>query len=249
MLRNKKFLKLVFAIITSLLASVVGFWSILDTVWTQLDFQVLDLFFKQAVKSGHTASPSSQVIYLNITDETYHYFGKNILDRVDLAKINNALAEFEPEAVGYDIIFARPSHPAVDSIFTQSLKNLGCVYLPTGFELSDEARPFKWEPGKAYARFQTAFLKKPIEQGKEKPIYGIRALMQMDDFAEAAFNSGDISAANDPDGVYRHMAMVLKSRLALLSLALVSHAARLCRLNIGRRYHSLGQRNQNSRNR
>ena len=61
--------------------------------------------------SGRGPSSSSEIVYLLITDDSYQYFKKNTLDRKDLAGINRALSALEPEAVAYDIIFARESSP------------------------------------------------------------------------------------------------------------------------------------------
>lgn len=204
-----------------LLSGVALFWNLLGTVWTAWDFQLLDHFYLQAVKFHHGPASSPQIVYLYITDRTYHYFGKNILDRADLARINDALAQLRAEAVAYDIIFSRPGNPLSDRRFTESLQNLGNVYLPVGFELSEQARPFKWEPGAAYQRLKNDFLKQPIEKGKARPLYAARAIMQLDDLSQTAVSSGHISALSDADGVYRHAVMLAKvDSLYLPSLSL-----------------------------
>jgi len=210
LLRSKKLLKLVLILAASLFFSVVTLLGLRGTVWTQWDFQVLDTFYRQAVEYGYGPKVSPQIVYLVITDRSYKYFSKNILDRADIANVNDALATLGTEAVAYDIVFARPSSPASDQRFTESLKSLGRVYLPIGFELSEQARPFQWEEGVAYERFRSDYLKKPIERGTPDPLYATRALMQFDDFSETAFNSGHISASSDSDGVYRHIAMLVK---------------------------------------
>jgi len=209
-LKSKKLLKLIAILTMSFLLGVSLFLIAIGKVWTEFDYKILDLFYRQAVKYGYGPKPSPQIVYITITDDSYNYFGKNILDREDMAKVNNSLAELGVEAVAYDVIFARPSYPDSDQVFSESIANLGSVYLPIGFEFSDKARPFRWEEGIAYERFRTDYLRKPIEKGLPKPFYAARALMQCDEFAEAAFNSGHISAYADPDGVYRHLLMLLK---------------------------------------
>ncbi len=221
MLRNKKFLKLVALTTVGLILGAALFWSLLGSVWTVWDYQLLDLFYQQAVRFHHGPASSPQVVYLYITDQTYHYFGKNILDRADLARINDALVQLGTEAVAYDIIFSRPSNVTSDHRFTESIQNLGKVYLPIGFELSEQARPFKWEPGTAYQRLKNDFLKKPVERGTPRPFYAARAIMQLDDFSQAVAGSGHISARSDADGVYRHAVMLAKvDSLYLPSLSL-----------------------------
>ncbi|MBI4640511.1 MAG: adenylate/guanylate cyclase domain-containing protein, partial [Candidatus Tectomicrobia bacterium] len=210
MLKSKKLTKFIVILVVSLFLSVVTLLGTLGTVWTRWDFQVLDVFYRQVVKYGYGPKLSSQIVYVTITDGSYNYFGKNILDRADIANVNDALAILGPEAVAYDIIFARQSNPTSDQRFTESLKNLERVYLPIGFELSGQVHSFRWEEGIAYERFRSDYLKKPMEKGTSNPLHAIRALMQFDDFSEAAFNAGHISASSDPDGVYRHVAMLLK---------------------------------------
>ena len=183
---------------------------VLGSVWTQYDFKVLDLFYRQAVKRGYGPKQSQQVVYITVTDRTYDYFAKNTLDRKDLADVNNALAQLGVEAVAYDTIFARPSNPNSDEIFAESIKRIKCAYLPIGLGYTDKATPFQWEEGRAYERFRSDYLRKPVERGIGSPFYSTKALMQHDRFQGAAFNSGHISAHSDPDGVHRHLIMLLK---------------------------------------
>jgi adenylate cyclase len=182
----------------------------LGSVWTQYDYKVLDLFYRQIVQHGQGPRQSPQVVYVIITDRTYDFFAKSILDRKDLARINDALSQFGVEAVAYDMIFARPSRPDADERFAESIRNLGHVYLPIGLDYTTTAGPFRWEEGQAYERFRSDYLRKPIERGEAKTYFATRALMQLDAFQKAAFNSGHISAYSDPDGVYRHLIMLLK---------------------------------------
>ncbi|RMF86151.1 MAG: adenylate/guanylate cyclase domain-containing protein [Nitrospinota bacterium] len=209
-LKSKKLVKLIVLLVAGLLGYLIAFWSLRGTVWTASDFQVLDLFYRRIVEYGYGPPLSSQIVYITITDETYDSFGRNILDRSDLARINAALAELGVEAVAYDIIFARPSHPAADQQFATSIAQLGSVYLPIGFAYSPEPRPFRWEAGEAYERLRSEYLHKPRERGTPQPFYATHALMQMDAFAAAAFNAGHISATSDADGVYRHLPLLLK---------------------------------------
>jgi adenylate cyclase len=209
-LKSKKLLKLLVILAGSLLGSVIAFLSLAQTAWTQADFQVLDLFYRRAVRYGYGPQRSSQIAYVTITDASYDAFGKNILDRADLAQVNEALAELNVEAVAYDIIFARPSHPTADQRFAASLQHLGSVFLPMGFEATIHPRPFQWEAGTAYERLHSDYLQHLVEQGTPHPFYATRALMQLDPFAQAAFHSGHITATSDADGVYRHLPLLLK---------------------------------------
>jgi adenylate cyclase len=208
--KSKKLVKLIVILAGSLLSGAIIYLSVLGNVWTTLDFQVLDYYYRLAVKYGYGPTISPKIVYITITDGFYDYFNKNVLDRANLAKINDALARYNPEEVAYDIIFAYPSDSHADQLFKASLKNLGSLYLPIGFSHAEKAEPFIWKKGDAYERLRTDYLKQPIERGDPHPLYAIRALMQMDDFSEAASNSGHITVFSDPDGVYRHIAMLLR---------------------------------------
>jgi adenylate cyclase len=209
-LKNKKLIRLIFFLtISSLLVILIFFW-INGSIWSIWDYKVLDTVYRQAVKHGYGPKMSPQIAYLPITDNTYKYFGKNILDRTDLAMLNDALSELDIEALAYDIIFARPSNPDSDNRFASSIKRLNSVYLPIGLAYSENRKSFRWEPGNSYERFKSDYLHTPIEEGFSNPYYAVSAFMQTDDFSTVAFNSGHISALSDADGVYRHIIMLLK---------------------------------------
>lgn len=209
-LRSKKLLRLIAVAAASFIVAVsLMLWG-LGSVWTEYDFKVLDLFYRQAVKYGYGPKQSPLIVYTLITDRTYDYFSKNILDRKDVARINDALAQLGVEAAAYDIIFARPSKPDSDDAFRDSIRKLGSVYLPIGLAYTEKPGPFRWEEGRAYERFRSDYLRKPLETGMPRPFYATRALMQYDGFSDVAYNSGHISAYSDADGVYRHVLMLLK---------------------------------------
>lgn len=202
--KSKKLLTFVVLLSAGLLVSILLFWTLLGTVWTRLDYQALDVVYRQAVKAGHGPPSSSRIVYLTVTDETYRILGKNTLDRAYLANVNESLADTGPQAVAYDIIFAYPGDPVSDQQFAESLETLGDVYLPIGFETSEQPRNFRWEEGAGYERLDMTYLTKPVEQGRPDPLYATKALMSAGDFVEAVAHSGHVVVRSDPDGVYRH---------------------------------------------
>ena len=108
------------------------------------------------------------------------------------------------------VISFYPSNPDSDERFAESIRKLGSSYLPIGLGYAKQTAAFRWEEGPAYERFRSDYLRKPVEVGRGRPFHATRALMQYDLFQQAAFNSGHISAYSDPDGVYRHLLMLLK---------------------------------------
>jgi len=209
-LKNRKLLRLIIFLTMGFLVTFFAFFKNKGSVWTEWDYKVLDMVYRQAVQNGYGPQISPQIVYLTISDNSYNYFGKNILDRADLAGINDVLSELNIESLAYDIIFARPSIPESDQKFKSSIKKLGCIYLPIGLKYSNNKKSFKWEDNRAYERFRSDYLNRPLEKGLPNPFHATEALMQTDDFSEAAFNSGHITAYADPDGVLRHIIMLFK---------------------------------------
>jgi adenylate cyclase len=209
-LKSRKYLKIIFALWSFLFLGVSAYLFVQGNVWTQYDFKILDYFYRYAVKYSYGPKQSNQIILVPITDNTYKYFGKNFLDRNDLAKVNDALAKLNVQAVAYDIIFALPSNRDSDNRFRTSVNNLGRVYLPIGLQYSHKEQYFKAEMGKGHDKLFSQYLRKPHEKGKSFPFYGIKGIFQYDALSDVAFNSGHISDYGDPDGIHRHMIMLLK---------------------------------------
>src|SRR6056297_729374 len=67
-------------------------------IWMTYDAMALDYFYRRAVDRDHGPRTAfmPRITYLTITDKTYRFFGKNILDRRDLARINRALSSLSP---------------------------------------------------------------------------------------------------------------------------------------------------------
>jgi len=210
MLKSSKFLKLIVLWTGGLTLAMVGLLGLIGSAWTQWDYQVLDFVYKKAVQKGHGPQPSPLIAYLAITDDTYDFFGKNVLDRKDLARVNDVLNAFPPEAVAYDVLFSRPSNLTSDQRFQESLERLGNVYLPVAFSLSDQPRTFKWKNGMAYRKLKAITENKLVEKGSAFPHHATRSLVQLDRFSGAAVNTGHINALSDSDGIYRHLPLLIR---------------------------------------
>ena len=209
-LRNNKIIKLIFILVSALLATACLVWVVRHSVWMTWDLQILDAYFRRAVRLGHGAERSPRLLYVMITDESYEEPESKLLNRTVMAEVNQTLAAHGAEAVAYDIIFSRPSHPADDHRFAQSLAQLDSVYLPIALDYTSRQRRFKWEAGAAYDRLRTDFVKVPQQTGKAQPLYATRAVMQIDDFVKAVPYTGHISVASDADGVFRHLPVLIK---------------------------------------
>jgi adenylate cyclase len=209
-LKNKKVLRNLIGsagISVALICSVIALF---DLTWNTLDYKANDVFYRKIIDNGKGVKVSDRIAYVTISDKTYDSLKSNILSRKLLADLNNSLAEFAPASVMYDIVFARPNSADADSLFAQSLANLGVVYLPAGFDLVTNDCRFRWEDGLFYQRLRNEFLKKPIISGNGTPYSARRCLPQLGAFIQNACNSGHITTMTDPDGLTRHFSMLVK---------------------------------------
>jgi hypothetical protein len=122
-----------------------------------------------------------------------------------LAGVNNTLAELVVQAIGYDVLFPKPTDLKSNQVLAESISNSESIYLPIGLAFSNIPEDFQWKTQYAYDRVRSDFLKTPAQKGISTPLYGTWTLMQYDPFAKAAFNSGHISAYSDmmvPTAIY-----------------------------------------------
>jgi len=213
---NSKFnrgsrIRRIFYVAILFMIGVKFFWAWNGDLWMTYDFKALDYFYSLAINHGQgpRAAFMPRITYLIITDDTYHYFGKNVLDRRDLARINRALSSFSPRAVAYDMIFAMAGPLDSDNDFARSLANLESVYLPMGCALT-HAPGLQEDADNFMGQFPTDQLIRPKEFGSAAPFYPARILTQQQKFRAAAKGTGDISARADPDGIYRHATLLIR---------------------------------------
>ena len=222
-LKSKRVLKIIAATAAVLMLTVSSVILGFSVVWNQYDFKILDLFYRQAVKHGHGPKQSPLVALVTISDKTYDYFGNSTLDRRFMAEVNEGLSRLDVAGCAYDLIFARSADADADLRLAESIEKLGSVCLPVGLTYAETPSPFRWERRRSFEEFRSRSLKKPMEQGRSRPYYATKALMQSDRFSEVARSSGHISGFSDPDGVNRHAIMLIKvdeDYFPTLSLAL-----------------------------
>jgi adenylate cyclase len=209
-LRSRKVIRSLLVIEAVFVTLLFGIALCVRVPWNTLDYQATDIFYRYAMEHGKGAPVSDRIVYLTISDKTYASLHSNVLSRRMLAEMNNNLAKLQPESVMYDLIFAHPGNASEDSIFAQSIANLGVAYLPGAFALGTEPRRFKWEEGDFFTRLKNEYGKKITTTGNGKPYYAANCLSQFDPFAKNAFKSGHISSLPDADGTHRHFALIIK---------------------------------------
>ncbi len=209
-LRNKRIISLILILVPLLLAIACLALVLRPTVWTTWDNQLLDAYFRYAVQRQQGPELSPDIVYAMITDPPSSTSNERILDRSAMAEVNAIFMAHGAAAVAYDIIYSRPSHPAKDDRFAQSLEQSETLYLPLALDYTSHQRAFTWETGTAYNRLRTDYIKVPQQVGIAHPLYATRAVMQLDSIVNAVPYTGHISASSDTDGVYRHIPTLLK---------------------------------------
>ena len=219
MLRTKKQCKLITSVLLGLNTIVFGFYLIHGSYWTRWDFQLLDYVYKKISAWGKGVELAPDITFLDITDKTYEDAGSNSLNREYLANINRELADLGARKIAYDIIFAHPSDPEKDAEFEKSVNEVGNVYLPVAFELSEDSEPFFWKSGLFFEKLKRFVEISPKETGRPPAFHGtsrLRAtspLHSRDPFYGqplTPLNTGHINLTSDSDGIYRHYLMIVK---------------------------------------
>ena len=205
----------------TLIALLLNYNSII--FWNKWDYQVLDDFYSRGIKNGIDIKLSPKIKFLEITDTSYQTFKKNTLDRSFLAKLNLALSDLQPSQVIYDIIFAYSSDPSSDMDFASSISDLGNVYLPVAFSLSDQKKSFVWDNKSLLEKSKVYLDKNPRETGSSLAKFATRSLVSQKDFMRSARSTGHINISSDPDGTYRHYPLIVRINSGYFpSLALAS---------------------------
>lgn len=191
---------------------ITGYWYAKGTAWSNWDDQFLDYYYQKAVEKGHGPEKSSQIVYVDITDQTDDSLDENDLGREYLANVNGILAELGTEALAYDIVFTRLGNPDSNEKFIAAIDNLNGAYFPVSFlELLPSKKPFKWKSGPNYEKLKSVIETAPKEKGTPRPFH----VADIDVFenpalAVANHKYGHINIKTDPDGVLRRQVMVLK---------------------------------------
>ncbi|MCF8413152.1 MAG: adenylate/guanylate cyclase domain-containing protein [Melioribacteraceae bacterium] len=210
-LKNKKLLRSVLIANVIFTFIIVFLITVFDLNWNVIDYKLNDLLYKWNLDSGNGPKLSKQVVYLNITDETYNKLEYYSLDRKFLGDVNKTLSDLGVNGIMYDLVFRLPSDPEKDAAFTESLIYADNIYLPAGLRLNPEKIGFKEKEGSNYYKIlKERNLGFPKELNAGSPLYASEAVTQLNQFNEAAYSTGHITTIADQDGIYRHYPLIVK---------------------------------------
>lgn len=195
-----------------------------DVIYNSIDYKIIDLAYSQAYADNRSVKAKNQVVHLNITDSTYDYLHSNYLSRSFLAEINRSLGKLEPAAVMYDLIFAFPGNPSDDSLFASSLSEAK-FYLPVGPKLENtlakaQSKNAEILPAELASRYLLPL--KTINEGS--PYFVSNFSVQYSPFWQNCYGSGHIGIKSDPDGIFRHIPLIVRYDslyLPSISLAMI----------------------------
>ena len=210
MLRNKRQCLLILGLALALTLTTLSLTLYSDLFWNRWDYQILDHVYSKSINNQKNAKLSPKIKFISITDRTYQSFKKNTLDRNFLSQLNSALFDLQSGQTIYDIIFAYPSDPNSDLGFSKSIAELGNVYLPVSFSLSNEEKSFAWDEGSFFEYLKGFIRKRPHEAGQSTAPFATRALVSLDSFMQASLSSGHINMSSDLDGVFRHYPLIVR---------------------------------------
>lgn len=212
MRKNRFQLLVVLSLGVIYVAAMVGYWQTNKTIWSKWDHQLLDLYYQKAIEKGLGPEKSSQIIYLDITDETYEAIENKVSEREYLAMVNFVLADLGVESIAYDIVFRNPAPEEINEKFVEAIDNLNGAYFPSRFYPEPEHTPipFKWKAGLGFDKLKEIVDDPPVEKGKGNPLYIAEAQFENPGLSVANIKYGHINSPSDIDGVLRHQPMVLK---------------------------------------
>ncbi|AWB66630.1 hypothetical protein C2869_09390 [Saccharobesus litoralis] len=209
-LRSKQQLKAIVALFTLVTLAETLVWQLANSFWTQLDHNLIDKYYQQALEDKKAPASSDQIVSVVITDATYRYIESNYLDRHQVALLQNYLYELGAQAVIYDIVFAFPSSPDADEALTEAFDYTANAYLPAGlaYDATSQAKQDYLRPHEIQLLPKLGF--KPQFKDQTQAFIASAITTQKPEFANAAGGSGHISSFVDPDGIYRHLASFIK---------------------------------------
>lgn len=181
----------------------------LNLIPAGLDYKVYDYYSLIRPKNNIELNNSNRISYLYIDDETYrNTFRHNTLDRNILSRGLLALKKYNPEAIIIDIIFAYPSNKKNDSQLINSVKELGNIYFPVAFSITDSNSSTESENLKI--QINPLFQEINTTKQNECPNIG-RSMLPLMGLTQNARGVGHINESPDQDGILRHSQLLLRS--------------------------------------
>ncbi len=154
-------------------------------VFERLELLTLDYRFilRPAKPAG------SDIVFIDMSEDSIQSIGRWPWPRIWHATLIKALADYNPRAVAFDVLFAEPQDDVNDAAMEEAIKESGKVYLPMLFDL-------KWQ--------DAAFLYRGVGVLSEvKPL---------ERFSRYIKGEGHINAIPDIDGVLRRVPPIVTFR-------------------------------------
>ncbi len=99
-------------------------------------FELLSVDYRFLLKP-HEQGPSD-IVFIDMEEESIRAIGRWPWSRKWHATLIQILSEYNPKAIGFDVIFSEPQNETEDLVFEEALKESGVVYLPLLYNLKTQ---------------------------------------------------------------------------------------------------------------
>ena len=136
MLKSKHYSKTVACVGAGLVFIIIAWWSSCDDMWTKWDYQALDYLYKKSINLGLGPKNSNEIVYLDITDETYDKIRGKYSERQYLSRALGFLRQLNPYAVASDIVFRPLGRLEDDLKLVESINQVDSFFFPVVLKLT-----------------------------------------------------------------------------------------------------------------
>ena len=146
--------------------------------------EMLTLDYRFAVRTY--APKDSDIVFIDMAEDSIEAIGRWPWPRKWHAALVDALAQYNPKVIAFDIIFSEPQDKPDDDAFAAAISQAGNVYLPLLYELDPELIKYSYKG------------------------YGVKSKLDpISNFEKRISGLGHINAFPDPDGIMRRAPAVI----------------------------------------
>jgi CHASE2 domain-containing sensor protein len=190
-----------------------------------IEMRTLD--YRLRLRKEKKANP--EILIIEFDDASIEHFGRWPWPRGYHASLLHILAQFQPRAIGYDIIFSEPllEHPEEDKLFAEETKKAGDVFFAAFFTLAEEKTAQKKErvdfSGKEEILAKYAL---PLSVTPKGFFQAEDVTLPLPELLEASAGFASVNSPPEPDGLSRSMPLLIEAEGKLYPTLPLSLAAK-----------------------
>lgn len=209
---NNKQKVTLFLTLSSFLAAHLCFW-LLPNVLEIWNARAIDQLFMFRSSSPHFRPPYDHTIaHVDLNNTTIQRLSNHYLDRSHFAKVVGNLASMDVSAQVHDFIFAARLNGDTDQSLIDATAEAGNVYFGMAFELRQERKPHRRQPGhRDEMRYLDQTKWHVVVEGDPGGFYvGTNSLLTFPELTSASRGLGSLSMKFDRDGVLRRVPLLVR---------------------------------------